>query len=684
MKHDILFELGTEELPSALVKPLAKNLLDLVLTHLSALEMSHAKARFFAGPRRIGFSITDVPEKQENRQQVRRGPAAAAAHDEQGNPSKALLGFARSCGVEIDALSLETTEKGQWWIYQFEQGGRLTREVLPEIIQKALASVNIPKPMRWGAETFNFARPVHWAVLMYAEQVIETDILGVKTGNLSYGHRFLHPQAVEIVSSKAYEDSLYQAKVIVDFDKRRDEILHQIELLAKQHQFHIPCPPDLIDEITSINEWPIVYIANYADEFLKLPAEVLIASMQGHQKCLPVYNRHHQLLAHFIGVSNIESLDMASVIRGNEKVMRARLSDAAFFYEQDRSKPLSHYASLTETVVFEKRLGSLADKTKRVKEIALHLAKRARLESSDVIRAVSLSKADLMTGLVNEFPELQGLIGQYYAIADGEKEILAKALFEQYLPRFSGDELPQSDLGFVLSLAERLDTLVGIFAIGLKPSGEKDPYKLRRHALAIVRLMLQKPNQLALSELLQIAAKNYDFLNIGQPLLEEIKQFILERMQSLFQQLNYAPESIQAGLKVESDVLYDFSLRLLAYHDFIRDEHSEALLQAAKRVGQILAQANVEPRAVDVSLFQEPSERQLWMVMQDLGAKLEHDLSLKNYPQAFSHLLALSHPLVGFFEHVFVMADDMAVRQNRLNLLQNLQSHLQSIVSLSR
>ena len=684
MKHDMLFELGTEELPSALVRPLAKNCLDLMRQYLNEANMAYGDSRYFASPRRIGFIIQDVVDCQDHRLQVRRGPAKSAGHDANGEPSKALLGFARSCGVELDALTLETTDKGQWWIYQYEQEGKLTTSLLPEMIKQALSAVNIPKPMRWGAETFSFARPVHWAILMYADKVIETELFGVKTQALSYGHRFLKPESVLIASARVYENALLEAKVIVDFEARRQEILRQIESIASVHQLYIPCPNDLIDEITSINEWPVVFMANFSEDFLKLPAEVLIASMQGHQKCLPVYDKHHRLLAHFIGVSNIESQDKASVIRGNEKVMRARLSDAAFFYKQDRMTSLFSYAHLTESVIFEKRLGTLAEKSKRVKVIAAHLANALAVDANDVARAVDLSKSDLMTGLVNEFPELQGLIGYYYAQADAEKEVVAKALFEQYLPRFSGDALPETAIGFILSLADRLDTLVGIFAIGLKPSGEKDPYKLRRHALAVVRLLLQNPNQLGLTELLSIAAAQYGFLDVSTDLLAEVKQFILDRLQSFFQQLDYAPETIIAAIKVESNVIYDFALRLRAYHDFVQFEHSELLIQSAKRVGQLLAQTNVEFRTVDPVLFQEQAEKNLWFAMGDLGGKLEHDLSLKNYPQAFSHLWALAHPLAGFFEQVFVMADDMAVRQNRLNLLQTLQTQLQSIVSLSR
>ena len=683
MKHDILFELGTEELPSRLLKPLAKNLLECVLQYLNEAQLPYGAARYMAGPRRIGFLIHDVAARQENRLHIRRGPAVSTTDDANASPSKALLGFARSCGVALDALTVETNEKGQWWIYQVEQAGKTTSSLLPEMIKQALAAVNIPKPMRWGAETFTFARPVHWAVLMYDDQVLATELFGINTHNISYGHRFHHPHAVLITSVQAYEASLFAAKVMVDFDERRQAILRQISAIASEQQFDIPCPDDLLDEITSINEWPVVFIANFAEEFLRLPQDVLIASMQGHQKCLPVYDKHHRLLPHFIGVANIESEDQAAVIGGNEKVMRARLSDAAFFYEKDRKKSLLTYAELSKTVVFEKRLGSLADKTERVNVIAAHLAKCLNVDTIDVARAVSLSKSDLMTGLVNEFPELQGLIGYYYAQADAEKEVVAKALFEQYLPRFSGDILPETNIGYILSLADRLDTLVGIFAIGLKPNGEKDPYKLRRHALAIVRLLLQAPNQLRLSELLAIAAAQYSFLNIQDQVLADIKQFIFERLHSYFQHLDYPAETIAATLKIQSDCLFDFSLRLAAYKDFKHHEQSALLLQSAKRIGQILAQASIFGDVIP-QLLAESAEQQLWHAMQEQAIKLEKNLSDKNYPQAFTHLLALSQPLSKFFEEVFVMAEDLALRQNRLNLLHTLQTQLQSIVALSR
>jgi glycyl-tRNA synthetase beta chain len=683
MSQDILFELGLEELPSGLVKPLAKELLEQVVAAFDASSIDFEAAQYFATPRRIAFSMKNVSEEQASKSGTRRGPAKAAAHDAQGQPTPALLGFARSCGVPIDALRLEEQEKGAWWVYDFEEKGKKTKEWLPELLQDILNRLSIPKPMRWGAETYQFARPAHWAILMYGQELINAQFFGIHTHKQTFGHRFLHPEAVTITSIDAYEKLLQEAKVIADFSKRTSEITRQIEALAHQNQWYIPIDEDLLEEITSIVEWPQVMVGQFDKAFLEVPEAVLIASMKGHQKCLPVYNEKGHLLPNFIFVSNIQSINPESVINGNEKVMRARLSDAAFFFQQDRKIPLIDYAKMTESVVFEKRLGTLADKTKRVESIVQDLIPHLGLNAQAVLRAVALSKCDLMTGMVSEFPELQGQMGQYYAALDKEPHSIPQALFEQYLPRFSGDALPETDLGYALSLADRLDTLVGIFAIGLKPTGEKDPYKLRRHALAVVRLLIQKPNELRISDLLASASKSYGFLNIEASLLHDLKKFILERMQSYYQSHQYPNELFLAALTVQNEDFYDLSLRLNAFKDFMKYEHSEQLFQSAKRVRQILAQVNDNLDGhIDEHLLQEVSEKQLWHVLKDVEGQVDSFLINKNYPQAFHQLLQLSAPLNVFFEHVFVMSEDLNVRKNRLNLLKHLQKVLYSIVAL--
>jgi glycyl-tRNA synthetase beta chain len=683
MSQDILFELGLEELPSGLVKPLAKELLDQVLSAFKASSLDFEDPQYFASPRRIAFLIKNVSDEQASKRGTRRGPAKAVAHDAQGNPTQALIGFARSCGVPVQALRLDEQEKGAWWVYDFEEKGKKTKEYLPALLEPILNHLNIPKPMRWGREVFQFARPVHWAILMYGQEVIHTRFFGVNTHHQSYGHRFLHPQALQITVPSAYEELLKSAKVIARFSDRSAEIIRQIEEIAKQNNWVIPLDEKLLEEITSIVEWPQVMVGEFDKAFLEVPEAVLIASMKGHQKCLPVYDAKGYLLNYFIFVSNIVSFNPDSVVAGNEKVMRARLSDAAFFFQQDRKIPLIDYAQKTQSVVFEKRLGTLADKTQRVESIVNWLVPYLGLNPQTASRAVALSKCDLMTSMVHEFPELQGQMGQYYAALDKEPHSIPQALFEQYLPRFAGDSLPETDLGYALSLADRLDTLVGIFAIGLKPTGEKDPYKLRRHALAVVRLVLQKPNELKISELLAEAAKNYGFLNIEPSTLDELKKFIMERMQYYYQSHQYPSEWFLAGLAVQNEDFYDLSLRLNAFKDFMQYENSQQLFQSAKRVRQILAQVNDDLDAhVMEHLLQENAEKQLWHVLKDVEAHLQTLIMNKNYAQAFHQLQQLSMPLNVFFEHVFVMAEDLNIRKNRLNLLQHLQKILYSIVAL--
>ncbi len=680
--RDVFFELGLEELPSGLVESLSQDLLSGVLKAFDEVHLPYGKTHVFATPRRIGFWIEDVAEQQPHRQIERRGPAAAAAHDAQGNPTPALLGFARSCKVDISALVLDTTEKGAWWTYSFEEQGSKTESILAETIVKALKNIAIPKPMRWGSHAETFARPSHWAVLLYGEQVLHLNVFGVEAGRSSYGHRFMHPQAIEISSASAYEQLLKSAYVNVDFNARKAEIVRQIEQVAQQNKWHIPIPDDLLHEITSIVEWPVVLVGAFDKKFLSVPAAVLIASMQNHQKCLAVYDEHQQLLPFFIAVSNIESHTPKAVQVGNEKVIRARLSDAMFFYEQDRKKTLSAYAEETEKVVFEQRLGTIADKTRRVKKLVAYLCPLMGISPNLALRAVDLSKGDLMTGLVSEFPELQGQVGQFYAEADQEDAQVAQAMFEQYLPRFSGDRLPQTDLGYVLSLADRLDTMVGIFAIGLKPTGEKDPYKLRRHALAVVRLLLQRPNGLSIDALLGQSASAYDFLTITSSLCLEVKQFIQERMQSHYQQQQMPVEWVQAGLQVQSDDWYDLSLRLASFERLMASENSAILMQSAKRVRQILLQATPDMGPIDESLLIEANEKMLWHVLRDIQEPFQQALTCKNYDGAFEELNRVNTPLAAFFEHVMVMADDMQVRQNRLRLLQQLQQLLHSIVMI--
>lgn len=524
MVNDFIFELGCEELPSGSVWPLVDEFANQLLAALDKAQLSYGEVKRFATPRRLAVLIHDLQAEQKSQSMTRRGPAAVAAYDKDGKPTPALLGFAKSCGVELEKLTRIETDKGDWIVCEIQSSGKKTKDLIPELVSQTLASLPVPKPMRWGSGDDEFARPVHWAVMLYGDEVLHHHFLGIQTGRQSRGHRFHHPQSITISSPKNYATQMKEAFVLADFMLRKETIKEQVNQLAASVQATAIMPEDLLDEVTSIVEWPHALMANFEKEFLEVPAESLIASMQSHQKCFALKDKQGNLLPHFITVANIDSSNPQQVILGNERVMRARLSDAAFFFKQDKKNPLSQHIAATKNVVFQIKLGSLHDKAERVKALMTYLSKSLSLSVQQAQRAAELSKCDLLTGMVGEFPELQGLMGSYYALHDGEEQSVADALNEQYMPRFAADNLPASDLGLALSLADRMDTLVGIFAIGQKPSGVKDPFKLRRHALAVVRLLISTPARLNLSTLIEKAISNYgSALSIDPQVIAELK-----------------------------------------------------------------------------------------------------------------------------------------------------------------
>lgn len=689
MVNDFLFELGCEELPSGAVWPLAKALADNVVTALDKAQIGYGEVQAFASPRRLALLISDLQKEQPDQRVSRRGPALAAAYGADGKPTPALLGFARSCGVAVSELATSKTDKGEWLVHESSIEGAKTRELLPAIVNQALAALAIPKPMRWGKGDTEFARPVHWAVMLFGDETIVCDILGIQSGRLSYGHRFHHPEAVEITSPKEYPSLLEKAFVQANFAKRRAEIIKQVENLASQYQAQPVMPEELLDEVTSIVEWPQALLANFDKDFLDVPAEALIASMQAHQKCFALRDDNNQLLAHFITVANINSSNPQQVISGNEKVMRARLSDAAFFFRQDKKQSLSQHIAATEKVVFQARLGSLQAKAKRVQALMEFLAKPLELDKQEAKRAAELSKCDLMTGMVGEFPELQGLMGYYYALHDGEVESVALALNEQYMPRFAADELPKSDLGLALSLADRIDTLVGIFSIGQKPSGVKDPFKLRRHALAVVRLLQATPKPLSLSELIAETVFIYgDSLQQADSLVAELQPFILERLQSWYQAQSVSADLVQAVRARQDSALYDFDKRIHALAAFIKLPEASVLSAACKRVNNLLQQAREEMATqkgfeVEISLLEEGVEKALFSHLEAMEKRVEPLYARADYAAILTRLASLSEPVDAFFEQVMVMVEVKKLKMNRLALLARLQALLQGVADIS-
>jgi glycyl-tRNA synthetase beta chain len=686
MFNDVLFELGCEELPSAAVWTLADTLTKQVVAALEKSQLSYTKVHYFATPRRLAFKIDNLIAAQPDQKISRRGPAISAAYDSAGNTTPALQGFAKSCGVNVDALTTLETPQGSWIVFEAVQAGAPTITLLPTIINQALAGLPIPKPMRWGNSDIEFARPVHWAVLLFGEQVVETTILGLTTDRVSYGHRFHHPKSIKITSASTYETQMLSVFVHADFISRRKLIKEQVQNLATTLDAIAIIPEDLLDEVSSIVEWPEALLANFDKSFLDVPAEALIAAMQSHQKCFALQDKKGKLLPHFITVANLKSRDPQQVISGNEKVMRARLSDAAFFFHLDQKQPLSARIPGTEKVVFQHRLGSLHDKSLRLIKSINTLVHSLDLNPEQASRAAELSKCDLLTGMVGEFPDLQGLMGCYYAQLDDEPSEVAIALKEQYLPRFAADDLPQSDLGLALSLADRMDTLVGIFAIGQKPTGVKDPFKLRRHALAVVRLLLKTPAPIQLSTLIKQGLANYgDILAVEKAAQTELKPFILERLQSYYQAQGITHDMLQAVLARQNDWIFDIDKRLQALVEFVKSPASTALTAACKRVNNILSRAGIDmrPQSVQEHLLQNDAELNLYSQLQVVEQHTGSYYELGSYGEILTQLSTLRDAVDAFFDQVMVMVDNEELKMNRIQLLIRLQGLLQGVADIS-
>jgi glycyl-tRNA synthetase beta chain len=686
MVNDFIFELGCEELPSAAVWPLADEFAKHLSAALDKAKLSYGEVKRFATPRRIAVIIKELQAEQPSQTITRKGPAAVAAFDQEGKPTQALSGFAKSCGVSVDDLTRIQTDKGDWMVYEALSAGVATRQLLPELVSQSLAALPIAKPMRWGSGDDEFARPVHWAVMLYGDEVLKHEILGVKTGRLSRGHRFHHPQEVSIFSAASYESQMKEAFVIADFSARRQVIKDQIRQLAAPLHATVVMPDELVDEVTSIVEWPEALIAGFEKEFLDVPAEALIASMQSHQKCFALKDTEDRLLPYFITVANISSTKPQQVVAGNEKVMRARLSDAAFFFRQDKKSPLSKYIAATGQVVFQVKLGSLQDKTNRVNALMKYLSKELDLSSQLAERATLLSKCDLLTGMVGEFPELQGLMGYYYALNDGEDEQVAHALNEQYMPRYAADNLPQSVLGCALSLADRIDTLVGIFAIGQKPSGVKDPFKLRRHALAVVRLLIATPQALHLSSLIDAAVAQYaQIVPADKSLISELKPFILERLQSYYLGLGVNADLVQAVRARQDEWLYDLDKRLNALSIFVTMPEAASLSAACKRVNNLLSNVASTDSGTEINekLIEEGAENALYTHIKEMTETVEPLYRDADYGALLKCLASLKEPVDAFFDNVMVMVDDAAVKRNRLAILARLKTLLQGVADIS-
>jgi len=685
---DLLIELGCEELPPKSLPILAQTLFDGFTAQLTKaeLEFNSSNSRFYYTPRRLALLISEVADRQPDQVLERKGPAVAAAYDTESKPTSAAIGFARSVGKNFDELETLKTDKGEWLYCKVEKIGLELESLLYPMLEKALETLPVAKPMRWASNEFSFIRPVHWLVSMHGSKVINGSMFGLEAGNLTRGHRIHSPGPHEIANASDYEQVLEAASVIADQKKRREAIKHQAIDLGESAGGTAVVDDDLLEEVTCLVEWPRSICGSFDEEFLEVPAEALIASMQDHQKFFPVVNNEDgSLLARFIAVANLDSLDFDAVCAGFERVIRPRLADARFFWEQDNKSSIEDWLPQLDRIVFQKDLGSVRDKSKRIAVISQKLAEETNVDITAAGRAAMLCKCDLVSQMVGEFPELQGVMGRYYAAQSGERDDVALAIGDHYLPAYSGDQLPSNSVGKTVSLADRLDTLTGIFATGQKPSGNKDPFALRRAALGLIRILLDAELDIELDKALSISALAVqEQLPVSPAVLLELRQFILERLKNYLREQGYDTSLVNAVLDAPLNTLPDLVTRLDALRDFMGHVAASDLVAANKRIGNILRKSGFDTDNIineDNLIIEE--ERLLFDDIRNISKNLNALYKNANYTDALTLLAGLSSGIEAFFDKVMVMDEDAEVRNNRLNLLATLKGLFDQVANIA-
>lgn len=685
MSSHCLIEIGTEELPPRALMSLARNFADLVQQALVTCELGAQTVEVFATPRRLAMLLNDLPLQQADRQVEKRGPALAAAFDEEGNPSRAASGFARSCGVEVDQLERRETDKGSWLYYCATRPGQSLVELLPEIVSNALNDLPIPKRMRWADRSDDFVRPVKWLLLMVDDEVVETEIFGLRSSNCSYGHRFHAPGKLEIKQATDYEQILLsQGMVIASFEQRRDHIRKLVEAAALRLGGSARMDEGLLDEVTALVEYPAEVCGQFDTGFLELPVEVLVTTMQENQKYFALFADDGRLLPHFISIANIDSRKPEVVAYGNERVIRPRFADAEFFFAQDSKQGLDNMRQRLDSVVFQEKLGSLGDKTRRIMRLAGLIARQSGADPDMVQRAADLCKADLMSDMVGEFPRLQGTMGRYYAELQQEQAQVSEAIEQHYWPRFAGDLLPRTALSQAVALADRLDSLVGIFAIGEKPGGDKDPFALRRAALAVLRIVVENELALDIIDLCQAAAAGYPAALRANTAIADVIEYIFDRQRAYYQELGIRFDVVDAVAHDQPGLLHDCDLRIRAVQEFQGHEAASALAAANKRIANILRKQPPAGAGVDPELFCEDAEKQLYQQLKALDAGVAEQFAQADYLPGLERLAQLRPAVDRFFDEVMVMVDDSAVKNNRLALLDELLQSFRLVADFSR
>ena len=690
----ILFELGCEELPPKSLKPLRDALQASVIAQLSEADITFDSIKAFAAPRRLALQIQGISDKQPDRSEQKRGPAIKAAFDAEGNPTRAAMGFAKGLGIDASELITINTDKGDYVGYEQVIHGQVTTELLAVIFQTALDNLPIAKRMRSGASRNEFVRPVQWVVLMQDSTVIDATIQGHQTGTQTRGHRFHSPNYHEIAHANDYEELLGGLKVVADFDKRQMLIKNQVKALADEVNADAIVPQDLLDEVTALVDFPIALRASFEPRFLQVPQEALISTMQADQKYFCLTDKAGKLQPYFIFITNIESKDPNQIIEGNEKVVRPRLSDAEFFFLQDQKQPLFALTESLKTRVFQDKLGTIWEKSERIAKLAAFIAalmqqQGQQIDIDETVRAGILSKADLASSLVGEYPELQGIAGTYYARLNNEPEAVAASLEEQYLPKFSGDVLPQTPIGICLALADRLDTLVGIFAIDQAPTGSKDPFSLRRSAIGILRILIEKQLPINLVALVEQAIKGYSdaegskIEKMGDT-FTQVMAFLNSRYRAMYTEQGVSVDTIQAVQAINPHMPLDFDQRIRAVQAFSELSQASMLADSNKRVANILAKSEVSVAdTVDEALLSEPAEQSLYASVLQAQTAVKPLLEQADYTQVLQTLASLDEPLTQFFDNVMVNSEDAALKNNRLALLKQVRALFLTVADIS-
>ena len=682
--NTLLIEIGTEELPPTAAKKLSDTLASFISTQLSDVGFTFNQVSPYVTPRRLALTISNISARQPDQNIERKGPAITAAYDDQGEPTKAALGFAKSCGVDMQALETLESDKGAWLYFKSTVAGKPLDQILPEIIELGLNKLPIPKPMRWGSSDVEFVRPIHWIVVMYGSDVIPCKIKSIAASNITYGHRFHAPESIKLKHADEYQSSLLHAKVIADFNERKNTIQNLLDECATQNKATLNYSNSLLEEVTNLVEWPTIIVGEFSPSFLEIPQEALVVTMQDAQRYFPMFSKSDQaLLPLFITIANIESTNPETIKKGNERVIKPRFDDAGFFWSRDKQRKLENRSKDLQGILFEKQLGSLLEKTQRIATLASILCAAIKVDDNNAVRAAKLCKSDLLTDMVNEFPKLQGIMGRYYAQHDDEPEEVASAIEEHYQPLQSGGQLPTTVAGKVVALCDRIDTLVGIFSTGKKPSGVKDPYALRRAALGVVRISIEGHVDFDIENILKDAANLLNDKLDTSAVAEEVFDFIFDRLRSYFIDQGIEVDTYDAVRSVRPTRLLDFADRIQAVQNFRVLPEASSLAAANKRIRNILKKAKAVSQTVNTDLLSVAAEQDLYKQVTELDKTVAPKFEAREYSASLTDLAQLGPAIDQFFDDVMVMDENQQIRNNRIALLANVNRMFSTVADIS-